>query len=59
MAQLRVPTNRLRKNMIIKNDVYTRAGVIIIPAGTEVTKDVVAMLTKHFIDDVIIEYKDE
>ena len=56
MAQMRIPTSRLRKNMIVKSDVYTRSGVIIVPAGTEVTKDVVSLLTRHFIDDVIVEY---
>lgn len=53
MPSLRLPLNRLRKGMIIENDVYTRGGVVIVPAGTEVTKDVMELLTRHFVDYVI------
>ncbi len=56
MANLKVNTNRLRRGMVIKSDVFTNTGVVIVPEGTEVTKDVVDLLTKHFIEEVIVEY---
>ena len=56
MTQLRVQTNRLRKGMTIKNTVYSRSGVILIPANTPVTKEIVTLLSRHFIDYVIVEY---
>lgn len=57
MACFRVHTNRLRKGMVIKSDVYTRTGAILIPNNTPVTKDVVSMLTRHFIDYVMVDYQ--
>ncbi len=59
MTQLRVQTNRLRKGMTIKNNVYSRSGVIIVPENTPVTKDIVSLLARHFIDYVIVEYETE
>lgn len=53
MACFRVHTDRLRKGMVIKNDVYSRTGAILVPVNTPVTKDVLSILTKHFIDYVI------
>lgn len=57
MACFRVHTDRLRKGMIIKSDVYTRTGMTLVPINTPVTKDVVALLTKHFIDYVMVDYQ--
>lgn len=57
MACIRVHTDRLRRGMIIKNDVYSRTGAVLIPVNTPVTKDVVALLTKHFIDYVMVDYQ--
>ncbi len=57
MACFRVHTDRLRKGMIIKNDVYSRTGAVLIPVNTPVTKDVVMLLTKHFIDYVMVDYQ--
>ena len=45
--------------MLIKADVYNRAGVILVPADTKVTMEVFELLTKHFIEDVVIEYESE
>lgn len=59
MIQLQVQTNRLRKGMIIKNNVYSNSGAVIVPANTPVTKDIVGILTRHFIDQVIVEYSNE
>lgn len=56
MAQMRVTVNRLRNNMIIAKDVYTNTGIILIAEGTPVTKEVISLLTKHFIDSVIVDY---
>ena len=57
MACFRVHTDRLRKGMIVKSDVYTRTGMTLVPINTPVTKDVVALLTKHFIDYVMVDYQ--
>lgn len=57
MAHLRIHTDRLRKGMIIANDVHSRSSAILIPAGTEVTKDVMALLARHFIEYVIVDYQ--
>lgn len=42
--------------MVIKADVYTHSGVVIVPAETVVTKEVFALLARHFIDEVLVEY---
>lgn len=57
MAHLRVPTNRLRKGMTIKNNVYSRSGAILVPADTPVSKEIITLLTRHFIDCVVVEYQ--
>ena len=56
MASIRLQTNRLKKGMIIKADVYTYSGVVIVPAETPVTRDVVSLLNRHFVDEVLVEY---
>jgi len=56
MALIRMKTHHLKKGMVIKSDVYNKAGVILVPEGTPVTAEVFELLTKHFIDDVIIDY---
>lgn len=57
MAYFRVRTDRLRKGMVIKNDVYARTGAVLVPIDTPVTKEVVAILTKHFIEYVMVDYQ--
>lgn len=42
--------------MIITADVYTNNGVVIVPKGTCVTKEVYDLLTRHFVEEVIVEY---
>ncbi len=59
MAVIRMKTHHLKKGMIIKSDVYNRSGVILVPEGTPVTSEVFELLTKHFIDEVIIDYATE
>ena len=56
VASIRIQTDRLKNGMIIQNDVYTSNGVVIVPKGTVVTKEVQEFLTRHFVDDVIVEY---
>lgn len=58
MAKVRVRTNKLKENMILGADVYTMNGVVLVPAGTVVNKEVMHILTNHFVDQVIIEYDD-
>lgn len=57
MSHLRIHTNHLRKDMVIVNNVHSRTGAILVPEGTPVTKDVVALLTRHFIEYVIVDYQ--
>ena len=59
MALIRMKTHHIKKGMVIKADVYNRAGVILVPADTAVTSEVFELLTKHFIEDVVIEYVPE
>jgi len=59
MALIRMKTHHLKKGMVIKADVYNRAGVILVTAETAVTSEVFELLTKHFIEDVVIEYVTE
>lgn len=56
MATIRIRTNRLQKGMIIKSDVFNHTGTLIVPANTTVTKEVFALLTRHFISEVIVDY---
>ena len=53
----RVHTDRLRRGMVIKSDVYTRSGAVLIPNNTPVSKDVLALLARHFIDYVMVDYQ--
>lgn len=59
MAHIKLPINRLKKGMTICNEVYSRSGVVIVPANTLVTKEVVELLTKHFISYVVVNYQVE
>lgn len=57
MAYIKVAVNRLRKGMIVGEDVYTKTGVILVTKGSPVTKEVVNLLTRHFIDGISVEYQ--
>lgn len=59
MALIRMKTHRVKRGMIIKSDVFNRSGVILVPKDTVVTDDVLMILSRHFIEDVIIEYATE
>jgi len=59
MALIRTKTHKLKKGMLIKEDVHNRSGVVLVPENTEVTIEVFELLTKHFIDEVVIDYKAE
>ena len=59
MALIRMKTHHLKKGTVIKADVYNRIGVILVPAETTVTSEVFELLTKHFIEEVVIEYISE
>lgn len=59
MALIRMKTHHLKKGMLIKSDVYNRSGVILVPADTAVTGEVFELLTKHFIDEVVVDYPAE
>lgn len=57
MTRLEVAVDRLKKGMIIAEDVYTNAGVILVAEETPVTKEVVNLLSRHFIEKVMIRYQ--
>lgn len=59
MALIRMKTHHIKKGMVIKADVYNHSGVILVPAETPVTNEVFELLTKHFIDEVVIDYVTE
>lgn len=56
MAQMRIHLNRLKRGMIIKDNIYSKTGTFLIGSGTVVTEDIISLLTKHFIDFVNVEY---
>lgn len=56
MAQMRIRLNRLKSGMVIKDNIYSKTGTFLIGSGTVVTPDIIALLTKHFIDFVNVEY---
>ena len=57
MPCLRMSVNRLREGMMIKEDVFSKTGAVIVPDGAVVTKDVVALLTRHFVDSVMVNIR--
>jgi len=59
MALVRMKTHHLKKGMVIKSDIYNRSGVILVTEDTVVTKEVFELLTKHFMDEVLIDYVPE
>lgn len=59
MANTRVKVNRLREGMIIDNDVYAGNGTILIAEGTPLTKEMIRLLTRHFVEDVLIRRETE
>jgi len=52
MALMRIKTHNLKKGMLIKSDVYNRAGVILVPEDTPVTNEVFELLTKLLIESI-------
>ena len=54
MIGKKISIEKLEEGMIIIEDVYTRGGVIIVPAHTEVNAGVLNLLARHSIQDVVI-----
>lgn len=59
MANSRVKVNRLREGMIIDSDVYAGNGTILVAEGTPLTKEMIRLLTRHFVEDVLIRRETE
>lgn len=57
MMRIKMAVNHLRKGMIIGEDIYTHTGVILVAQGTPVTRELVNLLSRNFIESVCIEYK--
>lgn len=57
MIERMVTIEELEEGMIISADVYTRGGVIIVPENTEVTAEVLNLLARHSIMEVIVGEK--
>ncbi len=54
MIERMVTIEELEEGMLISADVYTRGGVIIVPENTEVTAEVLNILARHSIMEVIV-----
>ncbi len=54
MIERMVSIEELEEGMVITADVYTRGGVIIVPENTEVTAEVLNLLARHSIMEVIV-----
>ena len=52
-----ISLEELEEGMLITADVYTRGGVIIVPENTTVTTEVLNLLAKHSIMEVIVGEK--
>ncbi|MBO5351880.1 MAG: HD domain-containing protein [Lachnospiraceae bacterium] len=55
MAQKRMWTRDLKEGMVVKADVFTRNGVIIVPARTVINQEVLELLARHSIREVFVE----
>lgn len=54
MKERRVAIEQLEEGMLISADVHNGSGVIIVPANTKVTIDVLNMLARHSIMEVVV-----
>ena len=54
MIEKIVPIEELEEGMLIAADVYTAGGVIIVPENTKVTIDVLNLLARHSIMEVVV-----
>lgn len=54
MPNMQIRTDLLKLDMVIKADVYTNSGVVIVPKDTVVSKEVCSLLAKHHIAEVTI-----
>ena len=59
MIEKIVPIEELEEGMLIAADVYTAGGVIIVPENTTVTIDVLNLLARHSIMEVVVGEKEE
>lgn len=59
MIERMVSIEELDEGMLITADVYTRGGVIIVPENTEVTAEVLNLLARHSIMEVIVGEESE
>ena len=55
MAQKRMWTRDLKEGMVVKADVFTRNGVIIVPVRTVINQEVLELLARHSIREVFVE----
>ena len=59
MIERRVAIEQLEEGMLISADVHNGSGVIIVPAKTKVTIDVLNMLARHSIMEVVVGEESE
>lgn len=59
MANKKVKVNRLREGMILDNDVYARNATVLVAEGTPLTKEMIRLLTRHFIEEVLVREQTE
>jgi len=56
---VRKKTNHLNYKMRIISNVYSQAGAILVPAGTMVDSEVLKLLNRHFIEEVMVDYPND
>lgn len=59
MLERRVAIEQLEEGMLISADVHNSMGVVIVPANTEVTIDVLNLLARHSVMEVMVGEKSE
>lgn len=52
---MEIKTYRLKEGMMIQRDVYLSNGLILVPAGTEITQEVIVLLKNHLVEEVFVE----
>ena len=57
MIEKKVAIEQLEEGMLISADVHSSIGVVIVPANTEVTSDVISLLARHSVMEVVVGEK--
>lgn len=55
MENKRVKVDRLREGMVVDSDVYAKNGTVLVAEGTALTKEMIRLLTRHFVEEVLVK----